>query len=279
MITRPLCSMRAMAASATLLISSSTALTAQSPAPAVTLEVSSIRPSPPGTKGLVPGNWGRPASPNARLRPMTLRTLVMYTFDWGRHDPVPIGGPDWIDQNLYELTLRFSATPTLAEARNLIRMLLEDRFKLKWHREQREAPVYVLTLARPDGQLGPGLVPSKVDCGAYSDTLARTGRGVLATAVGEKCGLLTIASPSQNSTRGTATMREIVQGISRSPDADRKIVDRTGLTGTFEINLTWAIDVVSFFTAVQEQLGLKLEPRREPVDIVVIDAAELPEPD
>jgi hypothetical protein len=120
---------------AAILITSSTALTAQSPAPAVTLEVSSIKPAPPGSKGLVPGNWAPPTSPNARLRPMTLKTLVMYAFrnvNAPRSPvPEPLGGPAWIDQNLYQLTLRFSALPTLVEARDLIRILLEQRFKLK----------------------------------------------------------------------------------------------------------------------------------------------------
>ena len=87
---------------------------------------------------------------------------------------------------------------------------------------------------------------------------------------------------------GTATMREIVEAMMRSDrDNDRAIVDRTGLTGTFDIHLWWVpvrnggivpdpADVMLLGTAVQQQLGLNLEPRREPRDVVVIDSAEMP---
>jgi uncharacterized protein (TIGR03435 family) len=84
-------------------------------------------------------------------------------------------------------------------------------------------------------------------------------------------------------------MVELITALSRSSEVDRKIIDRATLTGTFDIELTSVpsqsetivanpADVVSIFTAVQEQLGLKLESRREPLDVVVIDAVERPEP-
>ena len=109
---------------AALFITSSTALAAQSPAPAVTLEAAAIKLAPPGSSSIVPGNWAPPASSRARMRPQTLRTLVMYAFDINparRHDPPPVGGPNWIDQNLYQLTLKFSALPSVVESRDLIR--------------------------------------------------------------------------------------------------------------------------------------------------------------
>jgi uncharacterized protein (TIGR03435 family) len=276
---------------ATILITSAIALAAQSAAPAVTLEVASIKPAPPGSRGLVPGNWAPPTSPNARLRPMTLKTLVMYAFrnvNAPRSPvPEPLGGPAWIDQNLYELTLRFSALPTLVEARDLIRMLLEERFKLKWHREQRETPVYVLTRARPDGPLGAGLKPSALDCRAYSETLTRTGRGAVAKEESPECGMTTIGSATFVA-RGTGTIAELVRAMQNDRGIDRPIIDRTGLTGTFDVDLSWVsarsliaapADVLPLSTAVQEQLGLRLESRREPHDVIVIDAAELPAPD
>src|SRR5262249_38545202 len=121
-----------------LFIASSAAVSAQSPAPPLTLEAAPIKPAPPGTTPIVPGSWAPPTPSRTRMRPQTLRTLVMYAFDINpsrRHDPPPVGGPRWIDQNLYQLTLKFSAIPTVAESRDVIRKLLEDRFKLKWHRE------------------------------------------------------------------------------------------------------------------------------------------------
>ena len=291
---------------AALLVTSSIALAAQSPPPPVTLEAASVKPAPPGSKPLVPGNWAPPTSSSARLRPQTLRTLVMYAFgiDPAR-DPLPVGGPAWIDQKLYELTLRFSALPTIAESRDLIRMLLEDRFRLKWHREQRETPVYVLTLARTDGRLGPGLKPSTLDCRAYSEALTRTGRGAVAQALAPDCGLARGGAPAVVAIKkltgtayprgaqlavGAGTMVELLRALQDDRENDRPILDRTGLTGTYDIELWWVparsgaivadpADVQPLAVAVQQQLGLKLEPRREPRDVIVIDAAELPEPD
>ena len=294
---------------AALLITSFIAVAAQSPPPSVTLEVASIKPAPPGSRGIVPGNWAPPTSTTARLRPMTLRTLVMYAFDINatrRHEPEPVGGPQWVDENLYELTLKFSALPSVPESRVLIRSLLEDRFKLKWHREERETPVYVLTPARPDGRLGAGLKPSTLDCRAYSEALTRTGRGAAARAQSPDCGIAgggaravlatknvtpgTTYPPGAQLARGTGTMVELVQVLQRDRELDRPILDRTGLTGTYDVELWWVparigtlvadpVDVLPLAVAVQQQLGLKLEPRREPYPVIVIDAAELPEPD
>ena len=286
------------------LISASAVLYAQNAKPAVTLEAAAVKAAPPDVPPLVPGNWAPPTSSSARLRPMTLRTLVMYAFDIlpRRHDPDPVGGPAWIDKAAYQLVLKFSDVPTIPQAQAAIRTLLEERFKLRWHTEKRELPVYSLSVARPDGKLGSGLQPSTVDCRAYSDTLARTGRGAVAKEVTPVCGLTSGGAPAVAAVtgvpqtyprgaqvvHGTSTMREIVQAMMRSDrDNGRAIVDRSGLTGTFDIHLWWVparaggivpdpADVMTLETAVQQQLGLKLEPRREPRDVIVIDAAEMP---
>jgi uncharacterized protein (TIGR03435 family) len=289
---------------AVALVGASTAVAAQNGKPPVTLEAAAVKAAPPDMPPLVPGNWAPPSSSSARLRPMTLRTLVMYAFDIvpRRHDPEPVGGPAWFDKIAYQLVLKFSDVPTVPQAQSAIRTLLEERFKLRWHIERRELPVYALVVARPDGRLGPGLQPSKVDCRAYSDTLARTGRGAVAKEVTPACGLIsggapavvTVTSLTQTYPRGaqvihgTATMREIVQAMMRSDrENERAIVDRSGLTGTLDIHLWWvpvrsggivpdAADVMMLGTAVQEQLGLNLEPRREPRDVIVIESAEMP---
>src|SRR4051812_37275658 len=100
------------------LVAASVALGAQG-ASVPTLEAASVKESPPGTQTVVPGNWAPPTSTSARLRPQTLRTLVMYAFDINptlRHDPEPLGGQPWIDQNAYQLTLKFTALPTIPQA-------------------------------------------------------------------------------------------------------------------------------------------------------------------
>lgn len=292
-------------AAAALLISLSVTTAAQNTARTVTLEAAAVKPAAPGVPPLVPGNWAPPTNSSAHLRPMTLRTLAMYAFDLQprRHDPEPVGGPAWIDKNAYELTLKFSDLPTIPQAQALIRTLLEERFALRWHVEQREAPVYALVVARPDGRLGAGLQPSTVDCRAYSDTLTRTGRGAVAKQVMPECGVTSGGAPAVSAIvggqppsypvgaqviHGTATMSEIVTAMLRTDrENDRAILDRTGLAATYDVHLWWVpirsgaivadtADVMSLGTALQQQLGLRLEPRREPRDVVVIDSAEMP---
>jgi uncharacterized protein (TIGR03435 family) len=275
--------------------------------PGPTLEAASIKRAAPGTPTVVPGNWAPPTSTTARLRPQTLRTLVMYAFDVNptqRHDPEPVGGPPWIDQEAYELTLKFTSLPTIPQARALMRGLLEDRFKLRWHAEKREWPVYSLVIARADGRLGDGLKRSSLDCRAYSDTLTRTGRGASAKDVNPDCGLsqggaaavarlLTLPDSYPRGAqlvRGAGTLAELVTALTRDRENDRPVIDRTGLTGTYDVDLWWvpqrsgvivaaAADVMPLTSAVQQQLGLKLEPTRELRDVIVIDSAGRPDPD
>jgi uncharacterized protein (TIGR03435 family) len=277
---------------------------AQNGKPPVTLEAAAVKAAPPDVPTLVPGNWAPPTSSSARLRPMTLRTLVMYAFDIlpRRHDPTPVGGPTWIDKNAYQLTLKFSGLPTIPEAQSVIRALLEERFKLRWHVEKRELPMYALVVSRQDGRLGPGLQPSKLDCRGYSDTLTRTGRGAVAKAESPDCGLTSGGAPAVAAmlklpqtypfgaqvVRGHATMTELVEAMRRiDRENDRAIVDRTGLTSTYDVHLWWVparsgavvpdqADVMTLGTAVEQQLGLKLDPRRESRDVIVIDSAEMP---
>jgi uncharacterized protein (TIGR03435 family) len=186
----------------------------------------------------------------------------------------------------------------------MVMSLLVDRFRLRVHTERRELPVYTLTLAKNDGTLGPSLRRSSTDCSAFSATLSTTGQLARAKAVGPSCGLNTGGAPAIAQvlgvpndqpagtlvSRGTATIAELVIAITRSPEIDRRVVDRTGLSGTFDVDLRWVpvrsgllavtpIDALSIFTALQEQLGLKLVSQREPLEVVVIDAVERPTPD
>ena len=77
-----------------------------------------------------------------------------------RHDAEPMGGPVWVDSNLYDVEMKATDLPTVPQARALMLALLEDRFKLRWHTEQRELPVYALVFARSDRQLAAGIKPS-----------------------------------------------------------------------------------------------------------------------
>ena len=174
----------------------------------------------------------------------------------------------------------------------MMRTLLEDRFKLRVHREMRQMSVYALTIVR-QGRLGPNLVPSKFDCQAYLDQ--RRAGGAAAEPV-DASGHSWCLYPIDGSRPGVASLRTAgsVRRLMQHPQpyVDRPIVDATGLSGNVEWVLTFAwglnapgggapppADVPEIFTALQDQLGLKLEARRAPVEVLVVDSVQLPTPD
>jgi len=272
----------------------------------LSFDVASVKPVAGGGDPAPPGAIGPPRGGVVRYPRGSLRTLVMYAFDIlpQRHDPAPVGGPDWADTDLYEIQAKGPDDLSVADARSMMRTLLEERFALRARVERREMPVYALMVLRQDGSFGRGMLASNVDCSRYSEVLTRTGRGALATQENPACGLVSGGATAVAATlgvtntaprgaqmvRGTATMRELVTVISRDRELDRPIEDRTGLQGTYEFDLTWVparsgaivadpVDVMPLDVAVQQWLGLKMEARKEPRDVVVIDSAERPTPD
>ena len=190
-----------------------------------------------------------------------------------------VGGPEWMRSDTYDIVATVGpelAGKTLTELLPvqplLLQSLLEDRFKLKVHRETRELQRYALVLARKDKALGPQLRPSGIDCSVdFTKCSVRAGLGTFTSGS-------TLIVPLANYLASA-----VVQTV---------VVDRTGLQGRYEISLEWTpdrspvtptadaapapSDKPSIFAALQEQLGLKLEPERGPVDVVVIDHIERP---
>jgi uncharacterized protein (TIGR03435 family) len=167
------------------------------------------------------------------------------------------------------------------QQRAMLRALLAERFKLRVHREQRDIPVYALIVAR-SGQLGPQLRSSTVDCTAFlaDRTSNRSLRPPLGADGRPVCG---VGDPF--TTPGSMSLRSAgeIKSLARMMQAfvDRPIQDNSGLKGSFEWNLTFgtspnATNAPMIFTAVQEQLGLKLEARTAPYEVLVIDSVEMP---
>jgi uncharacterized protein (TIGR03435 family) len=178
-----------------------------------------------------------------------------------------IGALGWLESEHYDIIAR-AANPSdmssFNKTRLLLRSLLEDRFKLRVHRDQRQMPIYALVRARSDGGLGPRFKQSTPDCFQES----------------AKCGFP--GGPIGRIKADAISMDILTQLLANA--TDRIVVDRTGLQGGFAIDLEWspdqtASDKPSIFTATQEQLGLKLESTRGPVDVIVIDHVEKPTPD
>jgi uncharacterized protein (TIGR03435 family) len=169
----------------------------------------------------------------------------------------------------------------------MLRNLLADRFQLTAHAETREFPVFALVRARRDGTLGRGLQRRTAAC---TPGLVGPARLTPRSSDRRTCG--GNAGPGFLVANG-ATMENITSGLAELvPGINRIVVDRTGLTGMFDIDLRWTPDspvtfggqvvppfdgnAPSLFTAIREQLGLKLESTRAPVDVLVIDRVERP---
>jgi bla regulator protein blaR1 len=212
------------------------------------------------------------------------------------------GGPAWIYTDRFDIQAQSEQGSAPGEFGRRMQSLLGERFNLKVHTETRELPIYALVFAASDGRRGPSLTPAAVDCVAFArDRAATAARGAPLTPVrqpGERPTCGTMTGRGRLSGGGT-TMEQLAATLSQY--TGRIVLDRTGVSGSFDYELRFAHDpglrgrgpggglpvppepadpanagVVSIFTALQEQLGLKLDAQRAPVDVLVIDSADRP---
>jgi uncharacterized protein (TIGR03435 family) len=195
----------------------------------------------------------------------TLNGLAAYAYDVKAYRIS--GGPAWAATDRYDITAKTEGDGTPGEeiVRKMMQTLLADRFGLKFHREMKSLPMYALVAAKN----GPKLRESSA--GVPSSMELRPGQ-------------LSATSMS---------MKSLVPLLSRF--VDRPVLDQTGLTGNYDFKLQWTLDAglssgfgpgadasssdsagPSLFTAVQEQLGLKLESQKGPMEVLEIDHAEKP---
>jgi uncharacterized protein (TIGR03435 family) len=201
-----------------------------------------------------------------------------------------IGGPDWINTARWDINAKAPDDAPPQQLLLMLRTLLADRFKLVIRNETREMSIYALTLARADGRLGSQLRASSVDCAAIFAAAKATGQVPPTTTNGRPtCGTRT--TRGSMITTGVA-MADFARNL--GPFTGRPVVDRTGLTGVYDLDLTWtpepgpsgpegttpqpqpSSEGVSLYTAIQEQLGLKLDAQRGPVDVLMIDSVQRP---
>ena len=226
-----------------------------------------------------------------RRRPR--RQLI--TFAYSLQPQQLAGGPSWLETDRFDITAQaegnISPTPPggpPGPAQLMMQRLLAERFGLVVHTESRELPVYALTVARRDGQLGPNIKPAGRDCVALM-TQAPGGVPVQAPRLPDGrpgCGILRNNATGKVLAGGT-TMAMLASTMLTGP-AGRIVVDRTGLTGAYDFDLEFAMDAApgaapapdaatavsdrpSLFTAIEEQLGLKLQATRAPIAVTVID--------
>jgi len=200
----------------------------------------------------------------------TLRQLVEYAYDV---QPLQVtGGPAWVSTSRFQVDARTERTTTQAEMRAMVRQMLADRFALKAHTDVRERPIYRMVMARQDGKLGRSIYRvDDAECGGSSS---------------QPCDLSAWAGGLMSSGMGLQQLAVALFNRSQTTGVDRPVIDHTGLAGMFGFTLMFApFNAVpqvsndpSIFTALQEQLGLKLEPARGPVERLVIDSVEQPTP-
>jgi len=211
------------------------------------------------------------------FRNATLRTMMYWAYGTGLSTSLNIsGGPDWINRNRYTIEATAQGNPTDREYRAMLRNLLEERFALKTHPETRENGVLALLPARADGRLGPKVKPWSGTCA--SGKAPRTGD-----------------DPAMPRCMGAFRPPGLVlEGVSMIPLAEmlstqRRLLgtvvqDRTGLMGPYDIELEFDFNGAnqadyagpSIFTALKEQLGVKLEASKGPLQVVVVESASLP---
>ncbi|MBS1857639.1 MAG: TIGR03435 family protein [Acidobacteria bacterium] len=185
--------------------------------------------------------------------------LIMEAHGLRRYQVAFSTAPSDLDTAYYDISAKAegNAPRTRAEFRRMLGALLADRFHLRFHWEDREIPVYALVA----GKKGPKFKPSAPDA-EYHVRVGVTGRNQFIEAT-------------------KATMEQLADSIPDVLGSDRPIVDRTGLTGVYDFRLEATLlghinrdpdaSDLSIFTAVQEQLGLKLEPQKAAIQVLVVD--------
>lgn len=212
------------------------------------------------------------ASPSGLVTVVGIPLRELIRFAYSAVDV--IGGPAWIGSDRFDIVAR--APAGVAMDRSMLQALLKERFRVQVHQESRELPVYDLVLARGDGRLGPRLTTST--CGANTPAATQVPSGA-------PCGMFRIGGGA-SVTVGGMTMEELAARLAMFPIVQRPVRDRTGLSGRFDFQLDFVGAGNSdpnagpgLFTALQEQLGLKLQGQRDWVDIIVVDRAEPPTED
>ncbi|HEX4347372.1 MAG TPA: TIGR03435 family protein [Vicinamibacterales bacterium] len=223
-----------------------------------------------------PGTQGK----GFRIRPGQFETINtslsdIMTFVYGLHARQIVNGPAWMETEFYNITGKpdGEGQPSPDQWKEMLKKLLADRFKLKFHTEKRELAVYSLVVART----GPKLTKSQGNPDGPGGLIFQ-GLGKL---------------PAQNS-----TMTEFAN-VMQAAVLDRPVVDNTGITGRWDFTLNWTPDESQFrglgvnvpapkddpsappdlFTAIQQQAGLRFESTRAPVDVIVIDTVDHPTSD
>jgi len=270
---------RRAAALLTAILAAASIIHAQTPAPH--LEVATVRPSDPAKEHL--GLYWR--QPNGfKCEGMTLRGLISnaYAVTGSSVKGLIVGGPAWMASQAFDVQVKvdlstvarwskLSQNAVDEERRSVLRELLAERFQLKLHRESREMAAYALTVVKGGSKLQSPVEETNLSAGVPKSRINFYGRGHIQGHF--------------------ATLGNLSRSLAGEPEiAGRPVIDKTSLTGQYDFTLQWASfdpgfaaaptdpseQGPSLFTALKEQLGLKLKSEKDQIEVIVVDSVEKP---
>jgi uncharacterized protein (TIGR03435 family) len=234
-------------------------------------EVASVKVNTTGDAGWL---LGPPQRGSESIRNLELRKIIASSFRI--QDKMVLGGPDWIDHVRYDITAKAASAVSDVVVWEMMRSLLAERFHLQYHLEKREMNVYSLSVARGGAKLG-------------DPALGRCGEAIKA---GRECGAIRfppfgVAIDNMPIGALTAVLARRLQ--------DLPVVDDTGLTALYDATIRWMPDEmtpearaaladderppdVSLFDAFEQQAGLKLQARRQAIQVLIVDNIRAPDP-
>jgi uncharacterized protein (TIGR03435 family) len=207
-------------------------------------EVASVKVNASGS----PESQANPEHGNFTCENMPLKWLIGFAYDlpWSR-----VSGPGWMDSARFDINAKGKGDAPDSEVRLMLQALLEDRFHIQAHREMKEGPVYFLTVTNG------GLKADRADAEPRKYPALPPG-------------------PHAAIQMRRASMAQLAAGLTNP--AGRPVLDRTGIEGVYQVRVWWGnnpeTDAPDLFTALREQVGLKLESGRGPVETLVVDAAD-----
>jgi len=224
-----------------------------------TFEVASVKPADPAVRRGIDFR----VEPGGRLTAtnVTLQQLIRQAYDFKRYQIS--GGPGWAESDRFDIAAKADGERSGAQMMAMLQTLLADRFKLKVHRDTKEGAVYLLVVAKGGHKLA---TPKNQDLRSRVSTF-RTGS--------PQEDAITYVVKGENAS--VALLAERLEG-----ELARPVIDRTGISGKFDFKVEFAADdshtdaAASVFSAVEKQLGLKLEAGKGPVETLVIEHAEKP---
>jgi uncharacterized protein (TIGR03435 family) len=271
----------------------SVAVFAQGPGKRMEFDVASIKPSPPLTPANVQNVGAHLDGAQVSFRFLSLQDYIIGAYNIKKHQIA--GGPDWLSTERFDITAKVpDGVPPeqmLEKRREMMQVLIEDRFKLKFHRETRELPVYALVVTKAGTKLTPTPVESEKELAAKAVDVtvkaSNTGTTVSLPGGGSiSYGFLVLEGKK-------VTMQQLVDNLARF--VDRPVIDDTGLKGGFDFKLDFSLEEMksmmrtsgsdpNLLAGVPEQgtsimsslqsMGLKLEARRAPMEVLVVDKIE-----